>query len=48
MSIIKAQVYSCNKLTYKNVYKDVVKRAFLKDGIAIDENNVFLRKILTT
>lgn len=45
MSIIKAQVYSCNKLTYKNVYKDVVKRAFLKDGIAIDENNVFLQVI---
>ncbi|MDI3348258.1 HNH endonuclease signature motif containing protein [Mycoplasmopsis arginini] len=45
MAMIRAQVYSCNKLTYKNIYKDAVKRAYLKDGISIDENDIFLQVI---
>lgn len=38
MNEIKAKIYSCNKLTYKEIYIDAVIRAYLKDGITIDSS----------
>jgi len=40
MNEIKAKIYSCNKLTYKEIYLDAVTRAYKKNGIIIDTNIV--------
>ena len=39
MEII-ARIFDCNYATYKNYYKDAVKRAFKKDNIDIDTDSI--------
>ena len=39
MEII-AKIFNCNYETYKQFYKDAIKRAFLKDKVIINENDI--------
>ena len=39
MEII-VKIFNCNYETYKLFYKDAIKKAFLKDKINIDENDI--------
>ena len=39
MEII-ARIFNCNYETYKLIYKDAIKKAFLKDNIVINENEI--------
>src|SRR5574344_2969857 len=39
---IVVKMYSANQETYKKYYKDAVKRAYKKQKIDIDENNIKL------
>lgn len=39
MSIV-AKIFNCNWNTYKKYYKDAIKRAYLKDGVNIDVNDI--------
>lgn len=45
MTNIIVNVYSCNKLTYKNIYKDAVIRAYKKKGIIVREDDIHMRVI---
>ena len=40
MRNIIVKIYSCNKLTYKNIYFDAVKRAYAKENLVISSNEV--------
>lgn len=42
---IKVKMFSCNFETYKRVYKDAVQRAYKKDGIDINSDNINLEII---
>lgn len=44
MNII-AKIYSCNKLTYKNIYKDAIKRAYKLDGIDVLDSDIKMQII---
>lgn len=37
---IVAKIFNCNWNTYKKYYKDAIRRAYLKDGINIDANDI--------
>ena len=37
---ITVKIYSCNYETYSKVYRDAVKRAYAKDNVYIDVNNL--------
>ena len=39
---IVVKIFNCNYETYKNYYKDAVKRAFKKDDIDIELDNDFM------
>jgi len=45
MKKIIAEIYSCNKLTYKLFYKDAVKRAYKDNGIDVLDSDILLRVI---
>lgn len=43
MNTVVAQIYSCNKLTYKDIYKDAIALAYLKIGRVIDKNLIKMK-----
>ena len=45
MNSIIVKVYSCNKLTYKNIYVDAVIKAYQKNNIIIDKNIIKMQII---